>query len=94
MSMDKSLKSAGALHKHNNVLSRAERIAILEDEGRFEDGKNSVFGLPKVGHRKMRVGGKTKKTEETATTDVAAPAAAAPAAKAEAAKAPAKGGKA
>jgi hypothetical protein len=28
-------------------MTRAERIAILEDEGRWEEGE-SVFGLPKV----------------------------------------------
>jgi small basic protein (TIGR04137 family) len=30
------------------VLTRAERIEALKRDGKFEDGKTSVFGLPKV----------------------------------------------
>jgi small basic protein (TIGR04137 family) len=60
MSMDKSLKTKAALVRHRNVLSRAERIARLRDEARWEEGR-SPFGLPKVAHRKAAVGGKVKK---------------------------------
>jgi len=63
MSIDRSLKTAGNLARHRNVLTRAERIAKLKDLDRWEEGK-SVFGLPKVGHRNMKVGKKTKKKEE------------------------------
>lgn len=84
MSMDPSLKSASALVRHRNVLTRGERLARLAEQGKWDDGK-SVFGLVKVGNRKLVVGGKVKK--EAAEGDAAAPAAkgakgaAAPAAK-------------
>ena len=59
MSLDKSLKIAGGLQRHRNVLSRAERINILQDEDRWDESK-SVFGLPKVKHRKSAAGHKAK----------------------------------
>jgi hypothetical protein len=51
-----------------------ERIEKLRDEDRWQDGK-SPFGLQKVAHRKVAVGGKSKKAkkEETATTTEEAP---------------------
>jgi len=52
MSLDKSLKSQGALARHRNVLSRAERIDALKEEERWPEGR-TVFGLPKVVHRKV-----------------------------------------
>ena len=55
MSIDRSLKVKGALSRHRNVLSRAERIEILKEEERWSDG-DPVTGLPKVAHRKL--GGK------------------------------------
>jgi small basic protein (TIGR04137 family) len=88
MSLDRSLKSANSLVRHRNVLNRAERLEKLKDEERWEDGK-SVFGLPKVAHRKMVVGGKVAKEE--AAEGAAAPAAGAPAAAAKGGAAPAKG---
>ena len=73
MSLDKSLKTKGSLVRHRNVLTRAERVNILKDEDRWHEG-DAVFGLPKVAHRKAKVGGKVK----TAKTEAAAqPAAAA-----------------
>jgi small basic protein (TIGR04137 family) len=51
MSIDRSLKVKGALSRHRNVLSRGERLQILKDEERWQEG-NSVMGLPKVSHRK------------------------------------------
>ena len=58
MSMDSSLKIKGALSRHRNVLSRAERIAALELEERWSEG-DPVLGLPKVGHRKSHSGRKS-----------------------------------
>ena len=91
MSMDRSLRSKSTLARHRNVLSRAERIGVLKDTGRWEDGR-LVTGLPKVAHRKASVG-KKEKVEKAAdgTTPVAgAPAvAAAPAADKKAAAKPA-----
>ncbi|HET6441550.1 MAG TPA: small basic protein [Phycisphaerae bacterium] len=52
MSLDKSLKSQGALTRHRNVLSRTERVSALKDEERWPEGR-TVFGLPKVTHRKI-----------------------------------------
>src|SRR5438046_1487712 len=63
MSMDRSLKSKAALTRHRNVLSRAERIKRLTDEERWTDG-TSIFGLPKVAHRKANVGAKKKKEKK------------------------------
>jgi small basic protein (TIGR04137 family) len=59
MSLDKSLKSAAALARHRNVLTRAERIARLRLEDRWEEGQSPI-GLPKVANRKAKVGKKTK----------------------------------
>lgn len=66
MSLDRSLKSTASLTRHRNVLTRAERIAKLEDEGRWEEKDGAVFGLPKVKHRKSTAGGKSKKKAEAA----------------------------
>ncbi|HEY1685208.1 MAG TPA: small basic protein [Tepidisphaeraceae bacterium] len=83
MSLDRSLKSASSLVRHRNVLTRAEKLDVLKDEEKWDESK-SVFGLPKVGHRKQEVGGKSK---DEAAADGATPAAgaAAPAAGAKAA---------
>ena len=79
MSIDRSLKLKGALVRHRNVLTRAERLKRLKDEEKWEEGK-SVFGLPKVANRKVAV---SKKKEAKG------PAAAAEGAVAEGAAAPA-----
>ncbi|MBN1345845.1 MAG: small basic protein [Phycisphaerae bacterium] len=63
MSLDRSLKSANSLVRHRNVLSRAERIEKLADEERWESTQ-SVFGLPKVSHRKTAAAHKDKKEEK------------------------------
>ena len=59
MSIDRTLKVKGALSRHRNVLSRAERIGQLKDEERWADG-SSAFALPKVAHRKSHAGRKAK----------------------------------
>jgi small basic protein (TIGR04137 family) len=72
MSMDRSLKIRGALRRHRNVLKRAERIEQLKDEERWLEG-DSVFGLPKVAHRKSHAGRKAAKEEaavQAAATEV------------------------
>lgn len=65
MSLDRSLKIGGRLSRHRNVLSRAERLARLKDAESWQEGK-SVFGLPKVANRSVKVGKKAKKKEEAA----------------------------
>ncbi len=69
MSLDKTLKSKSTLARHRNVLNRAERIERLKELDKWTEDQ-SPFGLPKVGHRKVSVGGKdkSKKEEEEATT--------------------------
>jgi len=59
MSVDRSLKIKGALTRHRNVLTRAERVEELKDEGRWSEG-DSLLGLPKVAHRKSHAGRKIK----------------------------------
>jgi small basic protein (TIGR04137 family) len=83
MSLDASLKAANALVRHRNVLTRDERLAKLKEEEKWQEGR-SILGLPKVGHRKLAVGGKGGAKEEAAE-GAAAPAAGAPAAAAPAA---------
>ena len=66
MSLDASLKSGGGLTRHRNVLTRAERVAVLAEKGEFDmDGDNPI-GLRKVGNRKVVAGksAKKKKTDE------------------------------
>jgi small basic protein (TIGR04137 family) len=87
MSLDKSLRSRGALVRHRNVLSRTERIEKLKDLGQWDDQRD-VFGLPKVAHRKVTT--KKIKTVAAAAAPGAEGAAAAPGAEA-ATGAPAKG---
>ena len=81
MSIDPSLKVKGALERHRNVLSRAERIEKLKEEENWSEG-DSVLGLQKVGHRKSHAGRKAKEaaaaeaaTEVEAGAEEATPAA-------------------
>jgi small basic protein (TIGR04137 family) len=62
MSVDRSLKVKGALSRHRNVLTRAERIERLKDEERWAEGE-SVLALPKVAHRKSHAGRKAAKAQ-------------------------------
>jgi small basic protein (TIGR04137 family) len=88
MSLHRSLKTkSGALNQHRNVLTRAERIAKLKEEERFDTSKGAL-GLVKVRSIKVAAGKKPKKAEAEGAADAkgAKPAAsgkaAAPAAKA------------
>jgi small basic protein (TIGR04137 family) len=76
MSLHRSLKTKpSALNQHRNVLTRAERIAKLQELGRFSEEEQSPIGLVKVANR--MVANKKKKTEkvEGAEGEAAAPAA-------------------
>jgi small basic protein (TIGR04137 family) len=90
MSIDHSLKIKGALKRHRNVLTRAERVGQLKDEERWSEGQ-SVFGLPKIAHRKSHAG---RKEKEEAAKEAAAvtPEAQAEATPAAAGAAPTKAG--
>jgi small basic protein (TIGR04137 family) len=76
MSVDRSLKIKGALTRHRNVLTRAERIEQLKNEEKWSEG-DPLLGLPKVAHRKSHAGrkGKEAPAKETETeSTVEAPA--------------------
>ena len=91
MSIDKSLRRKNSLERSRNVLTRAERIKVLQNEERWTLGR-SPYGLPKVRVLKIAKKPKKVKEEETVadgTTPAAGAAPAAPAGKAPAGKAPA-----
>jgi small basic protein (TIGR04137 family) len=62
MSIDKSLRRKNQLARSRNVLTRDERIKVLKDEERWQEGR-SPFGLPKVRVLKI-VTKKAKKAKE------------------------------
>ena len=66
MTLDRSLKVHGGLTRTRSVLTRAERIAQLTEEGTFDPETNSPLGLPKVKVKHSRAGTKTKKEEKPA----------------------------
>ena len=70
MSLDPSLKIKGALSRHRNVLSRAERVEKLKEEERWEEG-DSLLGLPKVAHRKSHAGRKSTSEQIADEAEVA-----------------------
>ena len=61
MSVDKSLRRKNQLVRARNVLTRGERIKVLMNEERWQDGR-SPFALPKV--RVMKIAKKPKKAKE------------------------------
>ena len=91
MSLDRSLKGKSGLERHRNVLRRSERIEMLEDNEKWAEEKNSVFGLVKVGHRKQAAAKKAAKTAEAGAEGAAAAVAPAGGAKAGAPAAAAAG---
>ena len=91
MSLDRSLKGKSTLERHRNVLKRAERIDMLEDNDKWSEAKSSVYNLPKVAQRKAVAAKKPPKAEAAGAT--AAVAGAAPAAAAAVAAPAAKGKK-
>jgi small basic protein (TIGR04137 family) len=82
MSVHKSLRTGGSLTKHRNVLTRSERIKVLEEAGNWREGQNSVLGLRKVKSIKMAAKKKAAKKEATEGAG-AAPSAGSPAAAAK-----------
>jgi small basic protein (TIGR04137 family) len=78
MSIDKSLRRKNQLLRSRNVLTRGERIKVLQDEERWKEGR-SPFGLPKVRVAKVAKKPKKAKEEEAKPEEEAAAAAAAPA---------------
>jgi small basic protein (TIGR04137 family) len=72
MSIDKSLKRKGGMIRSRCVLTRAERIAKMMENGKWTD-TSSPFGLPKTRVQKIVLKKKVKK--EAAEGDAAAAAA-------------------
>lgn len=66
MSIDKSLRRKNQLARSRNVLTRTERIKVMQGDDRWTEGR-SPFGLPKV--RVLKVGKKTKKAKEEAAEE-------------------------
>jgi len=64
VSLDQSLKRGSRLARARNVMKRAERIAKLTDEDRWDESK-SVLGIPKTKVPKNTGGRKKKKKEKT-----------------------------
>jgi small basic protein (TIGR04137 family) len=60
MSIDKSLKRKGGMVRSRCVLTRAERIAKMIENGKWTDG-SSPFGLPKTRVQKIVLKKKVKK---------------------------------
>ena len=63
MTMDRSLKDRSSLTGRRSVLTRAERIAKMQEEGRFDPEQDSPFGLPKFRTIRSKIGSKAKKEE-------------------------------
>jgi small basic protein (TIGR04137 family) len=68
MSIDKSLRRKNSLERSRNVLTRGERIKVLQDDERWTAGR-SPYGLPKV--RVLKIAKKVKKApkEEAAAAE-------------------------
>ena len=70
MSLHRSLKTKpGALNEHRNVLTRAERIARLLEQDRFQPDRDSPLGLVKVANRSVATGKKKKAAKEQEATE-------------------------
>jgi small basic protein (TIGR04137 family) len=68
MSLDKSLKKAGALGRTRNVLSRAERLAVLQEDERWSP-EAGVYNLPKTKFRRLAAGQSGPKRPEALKQD-------------------------
>jgi small basic protein (TIGR04137 family) len=72
MTMDRTLKVHGGLLRARSVLTRAERIARLMEEGKFDPEEDSPLGLPKVRVKTSKAGSKKKDSKEEAEEELAA----------------------
>lgn len=55
MSMDKSLKKGAGLARSRNVLTRPERLAVLQEDERWKPA-DGVYNLPKTKYRRLAPG--------------------------------------
>ncbi|MDP6353789.1 MAG: small basic protein [Planctomycetota bacterium] len=63
MSVHRSLKSTAALVRQRSVLTRTERLKILEEQEKWEEG-DSILGLPKVKVVRVKLAKKKKEKVE------------------------------
>lgn len=69
MSIHSSLRASGSMKRTRSVFKRVERLAILQQNARWDD-EQSVFGLPKVRTQfKVKAKKKKKKEEEGAEAE-------------------------
>ena len=61
MTMDRTLKTHGRLKGTRSVLTRAERIASMTEDGKFDPESDSPMGLAKTKSRTSKAGSKSKK---------------------------------
>ena len=64
MTLDRTLKTRGGLVRTRSVLTRAERIEQLTNEGKFDAEKDCPLGLVKTRVRHSKAGTKSKKAAE------------------------------
>lgn len=63
MTIDKSLKVKRGMNANRSVLTRVERVKVLQESDRWKEG-DSPLGLPKVRVRKLTLKKKKKKAKE------------------------------
>jgi len=66
MTQHRSLRVDSVGMKHRNVLKRLERVKKLRKDGRWEDGKSSMYGMPKVKSQKIKVKSSSESKETAA----------------------------
>jgi small basic protein (TIGR04137 family) len=64
MSIDKSLKKGGGLTRARNVLTRAERLALLQEDERWTPSQG-VYNIPKTRYRRLAPGQSGPKRPES-----------------------------
>jgi len=55
MSLDKSLKKASGMGRARNVLTRAERLAVLQEDDKWKP-EAGVYNIPKTKYRRLAPG--------------------------------------
>lgn len=63
MSIDKSLKTSGGMSRSRNVLTRPERMALLQEDEKWTAAKG-VYNLPKTKYRRLAPGQSGPKRED------------------------------
>lgn len=71
MSIHSSLRGADSLTGERSVLTRVERLAKLQKDGKFDPDADGVWGLPKVRTKFKVTSGKKAKALEQAKAQAA-----------------------